>query len=170
MFSHLDLVSVYLSVSVALCWKTKCTSSTVCFSTSENQSVVSLAKRPSSQFVFCLSPQSDFVAPMLHFKCAVLCLSAFNYGLIQPALPQPYPFGCVLYKYSNKANLCCTWGRWWGAPTKQTWAGRYLEEGISAGYLTISGAAGTSVGQCLGREAGGRCCWGPMTAAWPSFQ
>lgn len=46
----------------------------------------------------------------------------------------------------------------------------YLEEGISAGYWTVSGAAETSGGQSQGRGAGGRYCSGPMTAVGPDFQ
>lgn len=53
---------------------------------------------------------------------------------------------------------------------RQTAAEFYLEEGISAGYWTVSGAVETSVGQSLDRGTGGRYCSGPTTAVWPGFQ
>lgn len=54
--------------------------------------------------------------------------------------------------------------------TRRTAAVFYLEEGISAGCWTASGAVETSVGQFPDRGAGGRCCSGPVTAVWPGFQ
>ncbi len=54
--------------------------------------------------------------------------------------------------------------------TRQTAAVLYLEEGISAGYWTVSGAVETSVGQSPDRGAAGRYCSGPVTAVWPGFQ
>lgn len=54
--------------------------------------------------------------------------------------------------------------------TRQRAAVLYLEEGISDSYWTVSGAVETSVGRCLDRGTGGRCCSDPVTVVWPGFQ